>query len=486
MNRKTLMLCIMVVSGLMQVCIFAQAQKTGFFLEPFWSASWEHEKDIINRLDLKLGMPGPGILIRGQLLDKRPVPFSEMDNVPLMALGGGLYHTGTGSRFLYGNVDETGLAARLKNTWIRGVPLQTNHPPSSSDLTTVPSSTKEAAYFLYLGSPRWGPLRLFSSIYMENDFRPLFIAGIDYYFSPKVWMKVEGLYTEQMAAARQPSAWFSEDAWLPERRSRLIGGSVNFNHPDWGIAGDAAFSETFAFGRGLYGDASLRLGQRPWRFQAGFDMVNGAFTDREGEIPDNGFRTGMQFEYWGKVGAFFKMTANVQGAEFGESLAKSRFAASYYFPVPKNAFVRISRVHFNLDGNSLLQSEPGSGAKTGFALYIGPILATTEVGIQGSDENNQNAFPRINDFASWDVLSFSEELQYRISVWTFRAKFSYSIEEKKDSKVNVIGLQLYTSARWKWGRVSGTFRFDEFPHDWTFTIRAQLKHKFILDGDSKS
>lgn len=476
----------MIVLGLMQAsCIFSQSPKSGFFIEPLWTGSWEHEKEIVNRLDLKLGVPKLGLLFRGQLIDKRSVPFKETDGAVLPALGTAMYHTGTGSRFLYGNIDETGLSARLKNIWLHGTPLQTNHSPSSSDLTTAPSSTKEPGFFFYLGSPRWGPLRLFSSIYFEDDLKPLYLAGIDYFFSPKIWIKIEGLFTEQIAGARQPSTWFAEEFWLPERRSRLFGGSINFNHPFWGISGDAAYSETFAFGKGVYADTSFRIGHRPWRFQAGFDMVSGAFTDREGKIADNGMRAGLQFEVWGKAGAFFKMSANVQGPKFGSALAKSRLAASYYFPAPKNLFVRISRIHFNLDGNSLLQSEPGSTAKAGFGLYIGPVLATSEFSIHGDDAQNENALPRIEDFISWNMLSISEELQYRVSIWAFRTKFTYSLEEKKHGKVDSYALQFYIAANWKWGKVSGTLRFNDIPNDWTFTIRCQLKNRFFFGGDKK-
>jgi hypothetical protein len=214
--------------------------------------------------------------------------------------------------------------------------------------------------------------------------------------------------------------------------------------------------------------------------------VNGAFSDRDGEIPDNGFRTGIQFEAWGKAGAFFKMTANVQGLAFGESLAKSRFAASYYFPVPKNSFIRISRIHFNLDGNSLLQTEPGSAAQSGFGLYVGPVLTSSEISIHGNDERNENALPRIDDFKALKMLSFSEELQYRMTIWTFRTKFTYTREEKNDNKIDVYGLQFYTAANWKWGRVSGTFRFDNFPNDWTFTIRCQLRNRFLFGKEKPS
>lgn len=481
MNRKTLIFCIILVFGLLHGdCVFAQARKSGFFLDPLWTASWEHEKDLINRLDLKLGIPGPGLLFRGQLLNKRSVPFVETDDHPLTDLAAGMYHTGTGSRFLYGKMNETGLSARLKNIWTHGVPLQTNHSPSSNDLSTSPSSTKEEGFFFYAGSPRLGPLRLFSSMYFENDLEPLYIAGIDYYFSPKIWMKIEGLYMEHTLDARQPSTWFAEEAWLPERKSRLYGGSVNVNYPFWGISADAAFSETFAFGQGWYANTSFRLGHRPWRFQLGFDMIDGAFTDRAGKIPDNGMRGGIQFEAWRKAGAFFKMSANIQGPRFGETLAKSRLALNYSFPVPKNSFVRLSRIHVNLDGNSLLQLKPGSAAKTGFGLYIGPVLITSEAGIHGDDKNNQNALPRFSDFEAWDALSFSEELQYRIKVWTFRTKFIYSIEEKRNGKVDTYALQFYAAAHWKWGRISGTFRFDEFPDTWTFTIRCQLRNKFLF------
>ncbi len=489
MNLKKQILCLIVVSGCIHTCcLFASPQKTGFFFDLLWSGSWERGKNVINRIDLKLGVPGPGLIFRGQLVDRRPGPSSDSATPPLTVLGAGLYHTGTGSRILYGNIDEIGLAARLKNVWTRGPPLQMNHSLSAGDLATAPLGTKQPGLFLYLGSPRWGPVRVFSSVYVEHDLDQLYITGMDYYFSEKTWLKIEGLYTEQMLDARIPASWFSEQPWLPERTSRLYGGSINFNHTFWGISGDAAYSETFAFGTGWYGGVSFRLGNKPWRFQAGGDMIRGAFVDRGGKDPDEGIRIGAQFEAWEKAGSYFKINGSVQGPGSGEHLSKSKILVSYYFSVPKQVVVWPSRISFSVERNISDSSDPESTAKAGLGLYLGPVLATSGFSIHGNNDDNRKALPWVTDFTDfteWTELSFSEELQYRIKAWTFRVKFAYLIEEKKTGKVGSYNFQVYSSIYGKWGRLSGTLNFDKFPDIWTYTVSWQLKHTFQFENNQK-
>ena len=131
-----------------------------FTWEALWAGSWEESKTLHNRADLKFGFPMPGLTIRGQFLDRRPMnfelgpPFGDQSS-GIIGGAAGLYHKTTGSRILYGTLDELGLPARIRSPWIRSVPFTENRKPIMADLKTAASSTKKDEAYLYLSSPRF-------------------------------------------------------------------------------------------------------------------------------------------------------------------------------------------------------------------------------------------------------------------------------------------------------------------------------------------
>ena len=477
MNPKKSILCFIAVSGLIHgTFLRAGPEKPLFFADMLWSGSLEKNKHIINRTDLKLGVPGLGLILRGQLVDRHPPPWSDPVIIPSTAFGAGLYHTGTGSRLLYGIITEAGPAARLKNIWNRGSPFQVNHVPGSGDLSTAPSSSKQPGGYLYLGSPRWGPVRLFSSVYLKHNLDLVFSAGAGIFFSKRVWLTAEGLYTEQNLPEYPPVSWFSVPPWLPERVSRLYAGSVNFSSPGFGLSGDAGFSQTYARGNGWCGDVCLRLGNRPWRIQVSLDGVSGLFVDPEGSAVKVGIRAGLLGEIWGKSGSYAKLNGGVSGPGFDDPLSKTALSFTYYFPMWKDMPVRPSRGSFSLERSPDGDDGAGTAAGASFSLFFGPVLAVSSFSIRGNNRGNSKAFPLFTDFTEWDSLCFSQELQYRYTVWSFKTKFTYLLEEKrKTGKTPVYGLSFYASAYWSWGRLSAGLNFDNVPGDWSYTINWQLR-----------
>ena len=131
-----------------------------------WLGSWDESTStslrgtLGNRVDLKLDILPLDLMLRSQILDRRQLTFEQglediwgdpgkiITNYTL-----GLYHINTGSRLLYGVLDEWGLPARIRNPWIRSPPYTENHSPVSANIKTAISSTKDDEVYLYLSSP---------------------------------------------------------------------------------------------------------------------------------------------------------------------------------------------------------------------------------------------------------------------------------------------------------------------------------------------
>ena len=163
------------------------------------TGSWAENGNVENRADLHLGIDGRKLLLRAQVLDRRPLDF-ESDRTWNEFLrrdaGGaavGLYHAGTGSRLLYGSLVENGLPARVRGPWSRGVPFAETRRPTSADMRTTASRTMSDEIYLYLSSPHLAlpgggflqdlSLRGFASAQVAADttdaWRPAFSAGVE-------------------------------------------------------------------------------------------------------------------------------------------------------------------------------------------------------------------------------------------------------------------------------------------------------------------
>jgi hypothetical protein len=113
---------------------------------------------LYNRGEFRLNFLPPSLTFRVEVLDRRPL------NAWLGSLSGGskkavtnylgaLYHKTTGSRILFGALDEQGLPARIRNPWIRSPPFAESRKPFAADLKTSVSVTKNDEAYLYLSSP---------------------------------------------------------------------------------------------------------------------------------------------------------------------------------------------------------------------------------------------------------------------------------------------------------------------------------------------
>jgi len=228
-----------------------------------WSGSWEESKTLHNRGEIKINIFPLNLLLRAQVLDRRPLNF-ELDDPwgdPekwITNFTGGLYHRSTGSRILYGVLDEWGLPARIRNPWIRSPTYAENHKPIIADARTAVSSTREDQVYLYLSSPF---LELFPNFKLRgfisgqteiDDFTPAISGGLDFSFSKNTRLLLEAFYTEKTLLAKKANTWFSDPPVLPEREFNLYAAGIIFTCPFLSVSSDFAISDTFFWGTDIY------------------------------------------------------------------------------------------------------------------------------------------------------------------------------------------------------------------------------------------
>lgn len=439
----------------------------------YWSGSWETEKNTVNRVNLALDLPWWDLSLRGLFTDRRTADF----DAGISALNGGIYHRPTASRVLYGIVDEWGLPARLKNPWIRAAPYVENHKPQSADLKTEPSSTKKPEAYLYLGTPQLGPLRFFASTLLENDLTPAFGGGIDWIIKPKTEMRLEGFYTGKTLPYREASAWFSETPPLPERDFRFYALGFLFNSPLWGLASDWAYSETFAYGQGLYGNVGLRFGDKPWQFSLAADASGDRYVGRDGSVVKEGFRIGARLDRKGVRNGLFRVAAVLRGPEFGEDFDRIASQIYYRFPAapPRSKItLRFSRISLELNRNAqnLAKIEDSAGALVGLKYGIWGGVLDGKINHLSSAEDHVLPFPVPDDSTVFDSARLAGEITCNPGSFSFGAKVGYTASEKKD---DLWDTSIRASVRAKNGRLSLKLASAKFPEDWSGTITWRLE-----------
>jgi hypothetical protein len=433
---------------------------------------------LLNRGDLRVH--GLGLTLRGQVTDKRARLPGENTGEALTAPGAALYHDATGSRFLYGIISETGLAPRLRNPAIRAVPFFENHPPSGADLKTEPSSTGTPGFYLNLTSPFLGPVSGFASAYLEPGAGSRWGGGLNFRFSPRINLGLEGLYTGSALPPRKAKTWFSADPALPERDYRLYGFHAAFTAPFIGIASDLAFSETFAFGRDLYGNLGFTIGDRPWRFSLAADAAGARFVGSDGAGRGALFRTAGRFEWRGRRSSLFRLSTSLRASGPGEPFTRSSSLASYRFPTPpRDAFLALSRLSLTVsrDASDSEQIADRLDASVGFLL--GPVRAALQGSLQGLSQGeaaeNPGPYPGFTEDRRFEALRAAGELSYAFSPFQVRAKLAFSREEGKENRWD---LSFSGSLRGKLGRLSLKVGAEELGGPWAYTVSWRLNHRF--------
>jgi hypothetical protein len=493
-----------------------------------WSGSWEGKTpaapgNLIDRGDLRLSLLRYGLTLRAQMVDKRPGDFSSLPwknpEAGSTVFSGGFYHRDTGSRILYGVLDEWGLPARLRNPWIRAVPFPEYHKPSGADLKNEPSSTGEPEGYLYLGSPQWGPLRIFGSARIDTvpgldpapGLGPGLGGGVDLRLRRKTDLRLEGFFTEKTLPPRKSGAWFSADPPLPERDFRLYGLGILFSSPFFVLSGDGAVSETFAFGRDLYANLGLRAGDKPWRLSLAADGAGKWYIGRDGSAPGPGFRGAGKLEWYGRRGSLFRLGTSLRAREWGENFYRSSTTLYYRFPGRPAAKKKtdaaflddfplgISRLSLSAERNAadLRKVTDSLDASLGLALYPveavsrgsprrmpvwkTPLHLSLSFSLDGSFSHGEAAlgelpppYPVPAGPYRFESVKGSGELSWSPGVFQFRTKLGYGV---KNGKEEVWEGSAGAALRFRPGRLSVKVASPDFPGKWVYTITWRVEKK---------
>jgi hypothetical protein len=435
------------------------------------AGSWEQDAALIDRLDLRLR--GFGFTGRAQAIDKRPA-WTDIETGDT-AFSGGLYHRG-GSRFLYGIQDEAGLPARIRNPWARAIPFTEYHKPSVRDLKTEPAPTKEAETYLYLASPQLGPFSGFASAVLDHEWVPAYSWGITAQPAPKTSLSMEGFFTERTLPPRKGSAWFSETPPLPERDFRIYGAAVNFNAPLIGFASDWAYSEAFGYGTGLYGNAALRLGNKPWRLSLAADGAGERYVDRDGAAVGPGFRNALRLERFGPRNGLFRAALSLRSKGFGEAFERSGAALYYRLPAAprgKISFLRPTRFSLTLNRNGSDPAAALDSAEGAAGFAAGPVNAVFQGTLTGTN-GAPGIFP--NPGGGYDFNSFkvSGEFSCPVRIFQFRARLGYTALTKKEP---LWSTSLSASVRGKPGRFTVKLASEDLPREWIWTLSWRFHYE---------
>jgi len=499
-----------------------QSAQPLFTWDLLFTGSWEESKTLNNRADFRFGLTKPGLFVRGQALDRHTLNF-QLDPVwgdPSKGITSGsfgLYHKGTDSRLLYGILDEWGLPARIRSPWIRSAPYAENHKPVMADLRTTVSSTKKDELYLYLSSPRinlerFGPaisLRGYTSGQFtpvdaaEGNPAPAFAGGLEGFFGKKVNLLLEGFYTGFELPAKESSTWFSNPPPLPARDFRLGAAALMLNVPYVSLSSDWAWSETFAYGSGIYGNVGLRVNPpfiSPWSLSIAADGMSERYAGRDGANPGGGFRMAWKLERKGLRGSLFRANTGFRSSTFGEPFERSSMGLYYRFPASSAAVkggefpLHISRVTCNADRNAsnLKKINDGIDGSLGLSLNLPPLLLPKPL-LSASAAKVKNPKPKvyplnINFAASIDWLGRSDEqpspfpfsspvefnsaktsceLLWSPGIFQFRTRWGYTAYANKD---NLWEASVGAAVRFKHGRFSVKFAWPDFPKKWNCTL----------------
>jgi hypothetical protein len=391
-----------------------------FSWDLLWAGSWEEDGSLVNRGDLKFRFPLPGLTLRWEILDRREDLWSgpwengawDGGNWEKGKMGflGGLYHQPSGSRILYGALEEWGLVARLRRPWGRGLPFAESRKASTADLRTSPSNNADELY-IYLGSPylslpkplwkgkspelrafmsgRLNPSRL-ASEGGGSYFTPLgrgttLGAGLEGRLGRDFSLGLEALYTAGEIPGEESNTWFLDSPPLPGRDFRFYGLGLLLNSPYLSLSGDAAWSQTQINEEDLYASLGIRVGNKGikrggsfWQFSLAADGAGPRYMGSDGSIPGAAFRTGGKFEWQGRAG-FLRLNTSLSGpglvmdAEQDLDLSFDRSSSGLYYRPPRGTLpLRISRISLSASRDNRESPHIKDSAGLGLSLTGSP------------------------------------------------------------------------------------------------------------------
>jgi hypothetical protein len=481
------------------------------------------------------------LVTRAQALDKHTLNF-ELDqpwgepSSGITSAAVGLYHKATGSRLLYGVLDEWGLPARIRSPWIRSAPYMENHQPVMADLRTTTSTTKTDELYLYLSSPRlslndeiiavrgFGSAQLPTTEAAGGRFAPAFSGGLETVFGRDIEVLLEGFSPGTALPARSSSSWFSDPPPLPDRDFRLGAAALLLNTPYVSFASDWAWSETFAWGMGVYGNAGIRLSPPfawnrgpkpgkagPWSLSLATDGMSERYVGRDGTSPGGGLRTAGKVEWKGPRSSLFRVHTTLRGPALDEPFERSSSGIYYRFPAPAaNAAngkfpLRVSRMSLNADRNAsnLKKIYDDIDGALGLSLSLPPMLLppallpasartknpkpksyplsvnlSATIKTLGSSTEVPPPYPFLplnteqGSPMEFDSARESVELLWSPGIFQFRTRWGYTSYAAKDSQWDG---SISAAVRFKHGRFSAKFAWPVLPEKWNCTLSWRVE-----------
>ncbi|MDR0403365.1 MAG: hypothetical protein LBH35_07235 [Treponema sp.] len=482
-------------------------------LSLLFAGSWERGGNLSGRARLVLEMPASGLGFRVQYTDRRNASsrgaFAEsFSENSLAAFSGGVYHKPTGSRFLYGMITTSGLAARITNPRLKGLPFEENRVPSQSELKTESSTTALPSFYLHLASseleagssPKFR-VKAFGAVSLKSEGEPgttlsfspgggAVTAGTTLSFSRNSWARLEGYYAEGTIPPRTQSGWFSHKPALPERDFRVYAGSVTLHFPGFGLAADGAWSETFAYGRGFYGNLGLRFGDRPWRLSFAADGSGSRYTGPDGGENGAELRFAARLERRGRRASLFRIQALVRAAETEDSdpgafweLAETpnRYSFGvYYRPQQGGGSFGVRALSFSLKNDSRVPEKESAGAEALVSLRLFQLGFDSRINVSGIKKENPEEHPsfpgtiRAGEYR-FDSLRLRESLVWSRGFFQCKAGFGYTTEMKAAGPKTFYDASLALSFKGKHGWFSLKLDSPDFPGDWGCTLSWLLR-----------
>jgi hypothetical protein len=469
-----------------------------FSWDLLWTGSWQKKIEVPweeleaedffypgtlnNRGDLRLGLPRLDMSFRFQALDKRVLPPEE-GKAPVFTPGFGFYYNGGlgkfpgNSRLLRGVLDEYGLPSRTKNVWARSAPFVESRKPAMADLKSEPVSSCENETYLYLGLPKWEHFSGYGTVQMDDDLNPAFGGGVETSWRASNFV-LEAFYTQKTLPLREVSSWFSVSPPLPERDFRFWALGTAFNTRNFGFSSDWAFSETFAFGRDLYGSAALRFGSNSWKFSLAADAAGPRYIGRDGTVPGQGLRLAGWLERQQPRSGLFRLNGLFRASELDGAFDCG--SVSFHFrpqapPGGKTPFFRFTRFSFSLsrDARDAEKTADSAEALLGFSPRPFAISLSGSVHYRSALEGRKTPpLPFPPAFEEFDSVKFAGDLAWNPGIFQFRAKLGRIVNAGKDP---VWEFSASASLKpGKWGRVGLKVESADFPDAWSYTFSWRL------------
>jgi hypothetical protein len=465
-----------------------------------WLGSYQQDSqdgELLNRGDAKFRLnltPLLDFTTRIQLLDGRAAGTLTEG---LSVFGAGIYHNPTGSRILYGPLDSGGLSARVKNIYRHGAPFVVNHSRSSVDLKTDPGAASKSAFAARLVSPPlWGWSAFVGFTDEQDDNRSSFLFGVNTdalgtAAKNQIQASAEFYYQNAVLPEKSVTGWFTDKQPLPEREERLYAGTVRFLSPIVSAAADIAYSETFAFGRGMYWNMGLQFGNRPWRFSFAADATTPRFVDGAGAVPGQGFRMGGKIERFLPRGEIWRLETTLRGFGDGEdAFTRSSSTLYYHFPSiaakktttkEKNPEENTKKVPFSLaqvslgaTRNAVNRAKILDSWKAALVVNIGKARLKTSAAL-GEYTHDDDPSPFPDRDCTYVVYNWrlDEEVVVPFDFFTLTAaigclkKLDAVTAQWKDAEIPLsLSAQIHTAP----GRFAVKLAFSDFPKDWKLSV----------------